>query len=52
MRARKFIRDNEYILISEYGFEWYKNNELVRWGLVEDIDLDIQSIINEGFKED
>ena len=51
MVTRKFVRNNEIILISCYGFEWYKNNKLVCWGLVENIDLNVQSIINEGFKE-
>lgn len=41
----------EVINISPYGFEWYVNNELVRTGLVEDIDADIESLIDIGFEE-
>lgn len=41
----------EVINISEYGFEWYINNKLVRSGLVEYIDEDIESILEAGFEE-
>ena len=42
-------RDNEVINISDYGFEWYVDNKLVRIGLVEDKEKDIQFLIEEGF---
>lgn len=51
MYTRCFERDNEVINISEYGFEWYVDNKLVRSGLVENINEDIESLINEGFVE-
>ena len=42
----------EVINISEYGFEWYIDNKLVRTGLVENIDSDIESLLEEiGFEE-
>ena len=41
----------EVINISEYGFEWYIDNKLVRSGLVENIDEDIASLLEEGFEE-
>ena len=41
----------EVINISPYGFEWYVNNELVRTGLVEDINTDIESLLDIEFKE-
>lgn len=51
MYTRCFERDNEVINISEYGFEWYVDNKLERSGLVENINEDIESLINEGFVE-
>ena len=51
MYTRCFERENETINISEYGFEWYVDNKVVRTGLVEDIDSDIESLLNEGFIE-
>ena len=51
MYTRCFERENETINISEYGFEWYVDNKVVRTGLVEDIDADIESLLNEGFIE-
>lgn len=46
-------RDYEIINISEYGFEWYVNNELVRSGLVEPDTLEetIELLLDEGFVE-
>lgn len=41
----------EVINLSEYDFEWYVNNKLVRVGLVEDIDETIEFLKNEGFEE-
>lgn len=41
----------EVINISDYGFEWYVNNNLVRSGLVENLEEDINSLLNEGFTE-
>lgn len=51
MYTRCFERGNETINISEYGFEWYVDNELIRHGLVENIEEDIQLLIDEGFEE-
>lgn len=39
----------EVINISDYGFEWYKNNELIKSGLVENKDNDIEMLKEEGF---
>lgn len=51
MWTRCFERDNEIINISEYGFEWYVDNKVVRTGLVENLEEDIKSLIEEGFEE-
>ena len=51
MYTRCFEREDEVINISEYGFEWYKGNKLVRTGLVENLENDIESLKNEGFTE-
>lgn len=41
----------EVINISDYGFEWYKDNKLVREGLVEDREKDIEGLKEIGFHE-
>lgn len=41
----------EVINLSEYGFEWYVNNKLVRSGLIEDIDETIELLTSEYFEE-
>lgn len=41
----------EVINLSEYGFEWYVNNELVRSGLVDDLDETIEILLSEDFVE-
>jgi hypothetical protein len=51
MATRCFEKDNEVINISEYGFEWYVDNKMVRSGLVENLDEDIEALKNEGFEE-
>lgn len=51
MATRCFERNNEVINISEYGFEWYVDNKMVRSGLVENLDEDIEALKNEGFEE-
>lgn len=56
MYTRIFMRfdryeDKEVIHIGPYGFSCYINDELVRTGLVEDIESDIQSLLDEGFEE-
>ena len=51
MWTRCFEKDNETINISEYGFEWYVDNKVVRTGLVENLEEDIKSLIEEGFEE-
>jgi hypothetical protein len=51
MGTRKLVRENEVILISDYGFEWYNEDELIKSGLVENLEEDIESLKNEGFEE-
>lgn len=43
------VESNEVINISDYGFEWFKDNKLVKTGLVEDKEKDIEMLIEEGF---
>ena len=43
-------RDNEVVLISPYGFEWYVDTELARAGLVEDFEADVETLQAEGFE--
>ena len=40
---------NEVVNTSDYGFEWYEGNVLVRSGLVENKEEDIQSLLEMGF---
>lgn len=40
----------EVINISDYGFEWYVDNNLVREGLVEDKEKDIENLKEIGFE--
>lgn len=51
MWTRCFERDNEIINISEYGFEWYVDNKLVRTGLVENLEKDIEMLKEDGWEE-
>lgn len=51
MWTRCFERDNEIINISDYGFEWYVDNKLVRTGLVENLKEDIEMLKEDGFEE-
>ena len=51
MATRCFERGNEIINISEYGFEWYVDNKMVRSGLVENLDETIEALKDEGFEE-
>ena len=51
MATRCFERGNEVINISEYGFEWYVDNKMVRSGLVENLDETIEALKDEGFEE-
>ena len=46
---REYNGNYEVINISDYGFEWYVNNEMVRTGLVEDKEKDIEMLKEEGF---
>jgi len=39
----------EVINISDYGFEWYKDNQLVKNGLVESREEAIEALKEEGF---
>lgn len=49
MIATRLTKDNEVILISDYGFEWYKDGELVKEGLVENKEEDIAALQEMGF---
>ena len=40
---------DEVINISDYAFEWYKGNKVIREGLVENKEKDIKALIEEGF---
>jgi len=55
MYTRCFERESregyEVINISEYGFEWYVNNKVVRTGLVDNLESDIESLKEIGFTE-
>lgn len=55
MNTRTFERVDfekiEEVIISEYGFEWYENDELVKVGSVEDLEEDIAGLIDNGFIE-
>lgn len=51
MYTRVFERENETINLSEYGFEWYIDNKLVKTGLVDGLDETIELLKNEGFVE-
>lgn len=50
MIATRLTRDNEVILISDYGFEWYIDGVLVKEGLVENKEEDIRSLQEMGFE--
>ena len=41
----------ETVNISEYGFEWYVNDVLMRAGLVVDLESDIEGLKEAGFEE-
>jgi len=55
MYTRCFERESregyEVINISEYGFEWYVNNKVVRTGLVDNLERDMESLKEIGFTE-
>lgn len=55
MYTRCFERESkegyEVVNIGDYSFEWYIDNKMVREGLVEDVESDIQTLIEEGFEE-
>ena len=42
-------RDDEIIVISAYGFDWYKGGQLQRSGLVENLEEEILALEDEGF---
>lgn len=50
-RGQEGSESYEVINISNYGFEYYVNNRLERTGLVEDLERDVESLIEEGFEE-
>lgn len=56
MYTRIFMRfdhdeDKEVVHISPYNFSCYVNDELIGSGLIEDMDSEIQSLLEEGFEE-
>ena len=50
MFTRTLMRENEKIVIGWYGFEWYVDDQLVKIGLTEDVNADIEMLIEEGFE--
>ena len=50
-RGQEGSEKYEVINISDYGFEYYVNNTLERTGLIEDLEEDVRSLIEEGFEE-
>ena len=50
MYTDTLVREDEKILISDYGFEWYVGNELRCSGLVEDRAETIALLLDEGFE--
>ena len=44
------VDTNEVVNISDYGFEWYKDDKLMRQGLVEDKEADIEALKEIGFE--
>jgi len=51
MYTRCFERGDETINISEYEFEWYVGNKVIKTGLVDGLDETIEMLIEEGFEE-
>lgn len=51
MYTRTFERDNQIVKISDYGFEFYEDGELIRVGLVDGLEATIEILILEGFCE-
>jgi hypothetical protein len=51
MYTRCFERGNETINISEYGFELYVDDKVVKTGLVDGLDETVEMLIQEGFEE-
>ena len=45
------IEVRDIINISEYGFEWYENDKLVRTGLVDGLEATVEMLLDEGFEE-
>lgn len=48
---RESINGYEVINISEYGFEYYINNDLEKTGLVDDYTKTINDLICDGWEE-
>lgn len=46
---REWSGHYEVINLSDYGFEWYLDNKLVKNGLIEDRQTTIEMLIDEGF---
>lgn len=55
MFTRVFERESvigiETINMSEYGFEYYIDNELERAGLVDGLDETVEMLLEDGFEE-
>lgn len=50
MTCLKRYETDETLYISDYSFEWFKGNKLVRVGLVINKKEDIEALIEEGFE--
>jgi hypothetical protein len=50
MREWVLTRDNEVIFVSEYGFAWYMDGELMRTGCIENAEDGLGDLEDAGFK--
>lgn len=41
----------EVVNLNQYYFEWYIDNQLVKEGLIDDMEEAIEILLNEGFQE-
>lgn len=50
MKEYVLTRENEVIFVSDYGFAWYMNGELMRTGLIENPEDGIGDLLEIGFE--
>ena len=50
MREWILTRGTEVIELSDYGFAWYRNGQLMRTGLIENAEDGIGDLIEIGFE--